>query len=331
MLQGRIGRSGSGQAVILAGIMTCVVPVASLADEGGASAWLPGQFASFAAVPGEPGFGLDAIVYVRSASASANRVFSIGTKVAAGYAIDERYVYVTPSYTFSDPVLNGQLWLGVTFAVGHADTSVSAVLSAPFGTFAASRSDFMTGVGDLNPLAMLKWQAGSHNFMTYAYANVPVGTYDPTRLAGIGLGRWAVDGGFGYTYANDAGLEFSVTAGVTYNFTNPATQYQSGVDGHVDWGASVALGEALYVGAAGYFYDQLGPDSGPGARLGGFQSRVTAAGPQIGYAFDLGVVQADLNLRGYKEFDAQNRPEGWNIWLTVSLSKFRPRAMGPSS
>ena len=28
----------------------------------------------------------------------------------------------------------------------------------------------------------------------------------------------------------------------------------------------------------------------------------------------------DLNLRGYKEFAAQNRPEGWNAYLTLSLS-----------
>lgn len=39
------------------------------ADESGASAWLPGQFASFAAVPGDPGFSLETIYYRRSASA----------------------------------------------------------------------------------------------------------------------------------------------------------------------------------------------------------------------------------------------------------------------
>ena len=239
-------------------------------------------------------------------------------------------MFVTPSYTFSDPVLNGQLWLGATFAVGHAETGVSAVLSGPFGSFSSSRGDFMTGVGDLYPLATLKWQLGNHNIMTYATAAVPVGAYDATRLAGLGIGHWAIDGGFGYTFANDAGFELSVTAGITYNFMNPHTQYQSGVDGHVDWGASIALGEKLYLGAVGYFYDQLGPDSGPGAQLGGFQSKVTAVGPQIGYAIDLGIVHADLNLRGYKEFDAQNRPEGWNLWLTLSLSKFRPRGQGRS-
>ena len=331
MQQGRNRRGNREWAVILAGAAAlCVAPAVSRADEGGASAWLPGQFASFAAVPGDPGFALETIYYARSASASASRTFSIGATLAAGYTLTEHYVLVTPSYTFADPVLNGQLWLGMTFAVGHADTGVSAVLSGPFGAFAASRSDSMTGVGDLYPLATLKWQSGNHNFMTYATASVPVGAYDATRLAGLGIGHWAIDGGAGYTYANDAGLEFSVTAGITYNFMNPATAYQSGVDGHVDWGASFALGEALYVGAVGYVYRQLGPDSGAGARLGGFESKVAAVGPQIGYALDLGVVQADLNLRGYKEFDAQNRPEGWNVWLTLSLSRFRPRSPGRS-
>ena len=308
--------------------MLCIAP--ARADEAGASAWLPGQFASFAAEAGDPGFALETIYYTRSASASASHSFPIGASLTAGYTINENYVFVTPSYSFSEPVLNGQLWLGMTFAVGNANTSVSAVLSGPFGSLSASDSDFMTGVGDLYPLAMLKWQLGNHNIMTYATAVVPVGAYDATRLAGLGIGHWAIDGGLGYTFANDAGLELSIVAGITYNFMNPYTQYQSGVDGHIDWGASIALGEKLYLGAVGYFYDQLSPDSGPGAQLGGFQSKVTAVGPQIGYAIDLGIVHADLNLRGYKEFDAQNRPEGWNLWLTLSLSKFRPRAQGRS-
>lgn len=31
-------------------------------------------------------------------------------------------------------------------------------------------------------------------------------------------------------------------------------------------------------------------------------------------------MQGYLNIKGYKEFGAENRPEGWNAWLTFSLS-----------
>jgi hypothetical protein len=40
--------------------------------------WLPGQFSSFAAVPVDPGFSLEAMFYFRKASATAGTDFSRG-------------------------------------------------------------------------------------------------------------------------------------------------------------------------------------------------------------------------------------------------------------
>jgi hypothetical protein len=80
------------------------------------------------------------------------------------------------------------------------------------------------------------------------------------------------------------------------------------------------LSDSVYVGAVGYLYTQLSPDTGGPALLGDFRSRVAGAGPQAGWSFTAGPIAVDVNLRGYKEFAAQNRPEGWNVWLTVSLS-----------
>ena len=74
------------------------------------------------------------------------------------------------------------------------------------------------------------------------------------------------------------------------------------------------------MGAVGYFYDQITPDSGRGDRVGSFESRVIAVGPQIGYIFPIGDHQAYVNLKGYKEFDAVHRASGWNLWLTFSIS-----------
>jgi hypothetical protein len=31
-----------------------------------------------------------------------------------------------------------------------------------------------------------------------------------------------------------------------------------------------------------------------------------------------------LNLKAYKEFGAENRPEGWNAWVTFALSPAPP-------
>lgn len=322
----RLSRQANGgvAAVLAMQLAVCATADPSLADESGASAWLPGQFASFAAVPGDPGFSLETIYYRRSASAGASRSFSIGGGIAAGLDLVEQYIFITPSYTFADPVLGGQLFLGVTFAPGRMDTTVSATLTGPGGnSISGARGDTMTGGGDLYPLAMLKWAVGPHNVMAYVMPSVPIGAYDPNRIAGLGLGHWALDGGLGYTFMSESGLEFSISAGLTHNFINPYTQYQSGLDGHVDWGASYSPTESFYFGPVGYFYRQLSDDSGPGARLGGFRSKVAAVGGQLGYGFALGNVQIDLSLRGYKEFDADNRPEGWNVWFTVGLSRAR--------
>jgi hypothetical protein len=43
-------------------------------------------------------------------------------------------------------------------------------------------------------------------------------------------------------------------------------------------------------------------------------------GPQVGYIFPVGNMQGYLNLKAYGEFDAANRPSGWNAWLTFAIS-----------
>ena len=162
--------------------------------------------------------------------------------------------------------------------------------------------------------------------MTYATGDIPVGAYEPRRLANLGIGHGAMDGGAGYTYINpQTGHEFSAVGGFTYNFKNTDTQYRNGVDFHLDGAFSQYLSKQLFVGLVGYTYQQVTADSAPPI-LGDFKSRVSAVGPQIGYLFPVGDMQGYLNLKGYKEFDAANRPEGWNVWLTFAISPTAPAA-----
>ena len=120
--------------------------------------------------------------------------------------------------------------------------------------------------------------------------------------------------------------------GLTGNFTNTATNYQNGVDWHVDWGASKFLSKQLFVGAVGYVYKEIGCDSGSGDRVGCFQSQVFSIGPQLGFLFPAGEhTQGYLNLKGYKEFGAEHRPEGWNVWLTLAFSPAAPGEVPPAT
>ena len=115
---------------------------------------------------------------------------------------------VNPSYVFATPVLGGQLAIGMLAIAGHNSSSLDGTITAGVGPFSATRSgsfdSTLTAVGDLAPQASLRWNQGVHNFMTYATGDIPVGAYEPRRLANLGIGHGAMDGGAGYTYIQPA-------------------------------------------------------------------------------------------------------------------------------
>ena len=155
------------------------------------------------------------------------------------------------------------------------------------------------------------------------------------RLSNLGIGHGAIDAGGGYTYFNpQTGHEFSGVLGFTYNIKNTSTQYQSGVDMHFDWGASQFLSKQVMVGLVGYVYKELGCDSGPGDRVGCFQSQVVGVGPQIGFLFPVGDMQGYLNFKAYGEFAAENRPAAGTPGSPSPSRRPRParlRQQNPSS
>jgi hypothetical protein len=83
------------------------------------------------------------------------------------------------------------------------------------------------------------------------------------------------------------------------------------------------------LGVVGYAYKQLSCDSGAGDRVGCFESQVFGVGPQIGYVIPLGDLQGYVNLKGYGEFGAKNRPDGWNTWVTFVISPAAPTPSAP--
>ncbi|WP_249144310.1 transporter [Bradyrhizobium lablabi] len=310
------------------------------ADEGGVSFWIPGFFGSLAATPTQPGWSLTSIYYHTSVSAGGDvaraREITIGripanlnVNLSANVNANVDLGIMGGTYTFATPVLGAQASATLLGIYGSNSTSLAGsltgTLTTPGGSIPFSRFDSidssLIAFGDLIPIFQLKWNAGVNNFMTYITGDMPAGAYQSTRLANLGIGHWAIDAGGGYTYFDPAtGHEASAVLGFTYNFINPATQYQSGVDMHLDWGVSQFLTKQWQIGLVGYLYQEIGCDSGSGDRVGCFQSRVASVGPQIGYIFPVGDMQGYLNLKAYGEFANENRPAGWNVWLTFNLS-----------
>ena len=341
----KILRASPTLALALAALFM-MTPRSTLADEGGVSVWLTGQFGSLAAVPLQPGLSIAITYYHTSLSAGGNvaaarqatigkfsRTVNINLNASLNAPAD--LVFLDPTYAFASPVLGGQLALSLGGAFGRDSASINGTLTASVGPLTSTRtgsiSDARDGIADLYPQATLRWNSGANNFMTYVIGVIPSGTYDSSRLANFGIGHSAVDSGAGYTYFNpQTGHEFSVVTGFTYNLQNPSTDYQNGIDWHLDWGLSQFFSTQFHVGAVGYFYDQLTGDRGAPLILGANKSRIAGVGPQVGYLFPIGGMQGEVNLKAYWEFDAARRAEGWNTWVTFTISPAAPEEKPPA-
>jgi len=337
----RLKKIAGMAAAMCAGLVWAASPDNAVADEGGVSFWLPGQFGSLAAAPGGPGWSLGLINFSESVGGNGNvaaaREVTLGkfngtvnVNLNVNLKATPDLVFIAPGYTFATPVFGGQFSLSAITAVGRSIAGIDGTLTVtgPAGgviTRQGGIDDGRDGISDIYPLATLKWNSGVNNFMTYLMGDIPVGMYNTSNLANIGIGHGAVDWGIGYTYFNpQSGNELSAVTGLTYNLVNPSTGYQNGVDWHLDWGASHFLTKTLQVGAVGYVYDQVSPDRGCIPTLCPFESRVVGIGPQFGLIFPGQSVQTYLNLKGYYEFDAQDRPSGWNAWVILSFSPSAP-------
>ena len=258
------------------------------------------------------------VVYYYSADAEKTKEFIRGGSVSAGLDSRVPLLLVQPSYAPTTKVMGGQASIGV--GVGFARNTTSAEIRLSQLNTQFDVSDSVSGVTDLYPIASVAWNKGVHNWMTYVTGDIPIGSYDSTRLANVGIGHAAMDAGGAYTYFNPTtGVEFSAMLGATYNWENSDTAYKNGVDSHVDWSASQFVSEQWQLGIAGYVYYQLTGDSGAGATLGSFKSRIAAIGPEVGYAFTIGGKPAYANFRGYKEFWAEHRIEGYALFTTVVI------------
>ncbi|MGB6347869.1 MAG: transporter [Methyloceanibacter sp.] len=300
------------------------------AAEFGTGPWVKGYTDIFGGiVPPQPGLYVrnDAYHYEGDAGATV-----LNGKVQI--SVDEQYMADILALTYVTPwkILGGTYAVAVAPSIVQMNVGVGATL-APItlpgplgltvGPFSVSAIDSELALGDtaFAPL-VLGWNAGNFhwNFALFGYA--PTGEYSTRQLANTSLHHWAVMPRLAATYFNPkTGWQVNGAAIYSVNFENPATDYETGNILNLDGAITKNFG-ALGLGAVAYAMIQTTPDSGAGARLGSFESRVYAAGPIVTYTLGAGTpTPLTLLAKWYHEFDAENTFEG-NVVDVAASFKF---------
>lgn len=284
------------------------------AAEGALSHYLPGSIGDFgiALVP-EPGLQTANILWWQGGNVSATLLQ--GT-VNVGVDVDIFLDLAAANYTFEEPVLGGQLTIGVAIPFGYAN--LDAMATGPNGLGAGLQANSF----NLSDIAItpvqFNWNVGNWHFKIAETIIVPSGAYDVDETVNLGRNYWSFDTVVAVTYFNPAsGTEFSIQPGIMFNTENRATQYRTGTEFHVDFVANQFLSKTFAIGVKGYYYQQLTPDSGRGATLGDFESMSFGLGP--GFLWTPAFAEGRLAIAGkwMHDFVAENRFESDYGMLTV--------------
>ncbi|WP_269585075.1 SphA family protein [Roseibium sp. Sym1] len=300
----------------LAGLLSA--PVDANAAESGTGFYLLGSKGPFAAVMPGPGAYFQNDVYVYSGSAGASRDLPIGGSIVANIDATAYIDLATGLWVLPQPVLGGNLALQATLPWGGQNVNANLALAG--GQLGASTSDTVFTIGDPVVGASLGWHNGNWHWVAGFLVNVPIGDYQEGEIANVAFHRWGLDLNGGVTWFDpQSGWEVSGLAGITFNGENPATNYTTGTEFHFEGAVTKTFSPQFSAGLVGYFYQQVSPDSGPGARLGDFEGRVAALGGTAGYNFQLGTTPVATRIKVYREFAAENRLEGTSAFLTVTI------------
>jgi hypothetical protein len=241
--------------------------------------------------------------------------------------------YNLPSLLWVAPgkVLGGNVGFGaiVPFGSKDVDFNIDALATLALGppinrTLQRSQhfdgADSSTDFGDPVLNALIGWHQGNWHWNVGMLVNVPIGPWDNTSSSNLSFNHWGLDTTAAVTWLDPkTGIELSAAPGFTFNWENPATDYTTGTEFHVEFAALEHFSKKFALGVAGFHYQQITGDSGAGARLGDFKGRVTSIGPVMTYNFNLGKIPVSTQWMWTHDFDVENRLEGNLGLLTVSL------------
>jgi hypothetical protein len=312
-------------ALGVAWCFSCVQPAAGA--EYGVSTYLLGASIPMSGFTPPPGFYFSDTVYAYqgTANVSGTRRFPFGDILLSGnIKYDVLFNISSFSWITDYKILGGDLGFAATIPTpfGTERTSAGLAFTGPLGnTLSGSLDQSVFGIGDTALVGLLGWHAGYNNWNVALTGTIPTGTYNPNSIAFLSLHRPSIDVKGAYTYFDPkSGLEVSGVAGMTFNYINTDTNYQTGDEFHFEWDINEHLPSGFSLGVGGYVYDQVTGDSGSGDRVGPFEGQVVAVGPLVGYTFKIAeVVPVNLDVKWFREFDVRNRFTGDAVFGSISL------------
>lgn len=310
---GLLSRASVAAAIAAACFFVTATSVSAV--EGGQSPYIKG-FRDFQTgiVPLEPGVHVRVETYYYRGTAVFN-----APRLRLVTDINNVSELVSPTIVTPWQFLGGTLALSARFT--NSNLYVQRITTTPLAT--TVRDARIQGWNDiqLTPF-LLGWHHGNFHWNLSTSFWLPVGAYDVNRIANTGRNYKSFGPGVGVTYLDPAsGWELSGAATVLFNTENPATHYQSGRVLHIDYTLSKQLTPQVNIAGVGYIMQQLTADSGSGATFGENRSRVAAAGPALGFKFDLGGLPLTAQVKYYREFFSTNTSQG-NAASLVLRTKF---------
>jgi hypothetical protein len=301
-------------ALAVTALAASTVPACAVEDA--LSPYLKGATAFMAGfVPPQPGAYVTTTYYYYSGTATAevrngNVELGIDTTLNGGL--------LTATFVTDWKVLGGQYAFGVT--TGYVGLGLDATISTGLGDKQVSLSN--DGIADtiVTPV-MLGWHDGNLHWDVAMSVYIPTGSYDTGGLS-ISKNVWGFFPQLGMTYF-DPKSGWDVSGMLTYvTLTrNDATDYQSGDLLQFDWGVGKHFGHegAWEIGVAGNLVEQIGPDTGSGAKLGPFKAESFGLGPALTYRTEVGHLPLNLGVRWEHDVAAHNTLDGDVVAVSATI------------
>jgi hypothetical protein len=211
------------------------------------------------------------------------------------------------------------------FKLFGADYGVHAIVPVVYQSVNMGGRESTTSIGDMivNPM-ILGWHRHNWHYIAAVDVYLPTGEYVKTdpRIS-IGSNYFGFDPLFAVSYMPSSGWELSGKFMYNMKTTNPATNYHSGQDFHMDYAAGKHV-RGWMLGATGYFLEQMTDDTVGGQIVpaapelwdAGRKGQVFAAGPSVGYESRR---HMSFMVQWQHEMLVENRFGGDKVWFKMIL------------